>query len=73
MTDRRDYLRITAGTAGALGLYASGLGAATRRPGSRALDILILGGTGFIGPHQVNGALDRGHNVTIFNRTCGPG
>ena len=29
MTDRRDFIRITAGTAGALGLYASGLGAAT--------------------------------------------
>jgi len=68
MTDRRDFIRIAAGTAGALGLYTSGLGAATRRPASAPLDILILGGTGFIGPHQVNGALDRGHTVTIFNR-----
>jgi 2'-hydroxyisoflavone reductase len=68
MTDRRDFIRIAAGTAGALGLYTSGLGAATRRPARAPLDILILGGTGFIGPHQVNGALERGHNVTIFNR-----
>lgn len=68
MTDRRDFLRIAAGTAGALGLYASGLRAATPRRASKALDILILGGTGFIGPHQVNGALERGHSVTIFNR-----
>lgn len=68
MTDRRDFIRITAGTAGALGLYASGLGAATRQKPSKALNILILGGTGFIGPHQVNGALERGHTVTIFNR-----
>ncbi|MGZ8376502.1 MAG: NAD-dependent epimerase/dehydratase family protein, partial [Gemmatirosa sp.] len=30
--------------------------------------ILILGGTGFIGPHQVQYALDRGHTVTLFNR-----
>ena len=30
--------------------------------------ILILGGTGFIGPHQVRYALARGHQVTIFNR-----
>lgn len=30
--------------------------------------ILILGGTGFIGPHQVRYALERGHQVTIFNR-----
>jgi 2'-hydroxyisoflavone reductase len=30
--------------------------------------LLILGGTGFIGPHQVRYALSRGHQVTIFNR-----
>ncbi len=30
--------------------------------------LLILGGTGFIGPHQVAYALRRGHRVTIFNR-----
>ncbi|MBC7841107.1 MAG: epimerase [Gemmatimonadaceae bacterium] len=30
--------------------------------------ILILGGTGFIGPYQVQYALDRGHKVTLFNR-----
>ena len=72
MTDRRDFLRITAGTAGALGLYASGLGAATRRapvkPASKSLSILVLGGTGFIGPHEVEYALERGHTVTTFNR-----
>jgi 2'-hydroxyisoflavone reductase len=68
MTDRRDFIRIAAGTAGALGLYTSGLGAATRRTASTPLEILILGGTGFIGPYQVNGALERGHSVTIFNR-----
>jgi 2'-hydroxyisoflavone reductase len=32
------------------------------------LRILILGGTGFIGPHQVRYAVSRGHQVTIFNR-----
>ncbi|MCC6243608.1 MAG: epimerase [Gemmatimonadaceae bacterium] len=30
--------------------------------------ILILGGTGFIGPYQVQYALDRKHTVTLFNR-----
>ncbi|HEY3065771.1 MAG TPA: NAD-dependent epimerase/dehydratase family protein [Methylomirabilota bacterium] len=40
--------------------------AAARAP--RALRILILGGTGFIGPHQVRYARDRGHLVTLFNR-----
>ncbi|HWU86195.1 MAG TPA: NAD-dependent epimerase/dehydratase family protein [Kofleriaceae bacterium] len=30
--------------------------------------ILILGGTGFLGPHVVDAALARGHTVTLFNR-----
>jgi 2'-hydroxyisoflavone reductase len=30
--------------------------------------ILVLGGTGFIGPHIVNAAIARGHTVTLFNR-----
>jgi len=30
--------------------------------------ILVLGGTGFIGPHFVRAALARGHHVTLFNR-----
>jgi 2'-hydroxyisoflavone reductase len=30
--------------------------------------ILVLGGTGFLGPHIVQHALDRGHTVTLFNR-----
>lgn len=32
------------------------------------LNILILGGTGFTGPHQVRYALARGHKLTLFNR-----
>ncbi len=32
------------------------------------LRILILGGTNFIGPHQVEYALARGHEITLFNR-----
>lgn len=34
----------------------------------RPLRILILGGTGFIGPHMVKEALRRGHEVELFNR-----
>src|ERR1044071_373043 len=34
----------------------------------RPLRILILGGTGFTGPHQVRYALSRGHKLTLFNR-----
>ncbi len=35
---------------------------------SAPLDILVLGGTGFIGPHMVREALRRGHTVSLFNR-----
>ena len=35
---------------------------------AKPLRILILGGTGFTGPHQVRYALERGHTVTLFNR-----
>ena len=34
----------------------------------KPMRLLILGGTGFIGPHQVRYALARGHQVTVFNR-----
>ncbi len=34
----------------------------------RALRILFLGGTGFLGPAEVEYALARGHTVTLFNR-----
>jgi 2'-hydroxyisoflavone reductase len=37
-------------------------------PGEKKLKILILGGTSFLGPHQIAYALQRGHEVTIFTR-----
>ena len=61
MTTRRELMQ--AGVAASLfmmmGRKASAQG---------GLSILVLGGTGFIGPHLVQHALDRGHNVTLFNR-----
>ncbi len=35
--------------------------------------VLIIGGTGFIGRHLVDACLDRGHEVTLFNRDRRPG
>lgn len=35
---------------------------------SKKLSILILGGTSFIGPHQIAYALGRGHSVSTFTR-----
>lgn len=37
-------------------------------PGGGKKKILILGGTGFLGPKTIDVALARGHEVTIFNR-----
>ena len=54
-----------------LALQASGLAAVI--PASRPLDILFLGGTGFLGPHQINYAVARGHRVTMFNRGSNAG
>jgi len=39
-----------------------------RIDGGASKRILILGGTGFIGPHVVDAARARGHTVTLFNR-----
>ncbi len=36
--------------------------------GGKKLNILILGGTSFLGPHQIAYALGRGHKVSIFTR-----
>jgi 2'-hydroxyisoflavone reductase len=38
------------------------------RAAPAAKKILILGGTGFLGPHVVERAMARGHSVTLFNR-----
>src|SRR5947207_11078817 len=32
------------------------------------MDLLVLGGTQFVGRHLVQAALDGGHRVTLFNR-----
>lgn len=34
----------------------------------KRLTLLILGGTGFLGPHTVRRAIARGHEMTLFNR-----
>ncbi len=79
-TTRKDFLKLSAAAGGALGLglspqrlAATGAhaGPAPGQEAPRKIDILILGGTGFIGPLQVRYALERGHNVTLFNRGSG--
>ena len=66
---RREFLKagMLGGVAAAAGLPSLSI-AGDSRKSSKPLDILILGGTGFIGPHMVREALRRGHSVTLFNR-----
>jgi len=73
MSNRRQFLGAAASATALLALHSSGLSRAARAQGStpnadRKLKILILGGTGFIGPLQVETALERGYEVTTFNR-----
>jgi 2'-hydroxyisoflavone reductase len=72
--DRRTVLKTAAVLTGAMcrGRNAligsdSALFQASRQAGAK-LDLLVLGGTGFIGPHLVRHAVSRGHRVTIFTR-----
>ena len=61
MTTRREVLA-TSVALGALGMFGR------RSMAQGGMNILILGGTGFIGPTLVQHALDRGHSLTLFNR-----
>src|SRR5690349_11491987 len=68
---RRSFLKIAGASGAALLLHEAIPGAQSgAAPGraSKPLDILILGGTGYIGPYQVRAATARGHRVTVFNR-----
>jgi 2'-hydroxyisoflavone reductase len=70
-TTRREFLHTSAALSGAAAVGGIPYIRPARRdvPGAQVpLRILILGGTGFIGPHQVNYALARGHHLTLFNR-----
>src|SRR5690348_3652523 len=80
MTTRRDFIKSTAAIGGAMGLSSLPLESAEAEPvaaeqprpdakrAGASLNILILGGTGFTGPEQVEYAIARGHRVTLFNR-----
>jgi 2'-hydroxyisoflavone reductase len=83
MTTRREFLTKSAAMAAGGVVAASGLASGARadalnrwiapsrdqeRKAAATLSILILGGTGFLGPAVIDAAQARGHKVTIFNR-----
>jgi 2'-hydroxyisoflavone reductase len=71
---RRDFLFSTASAGSLLALpigcsmFSEGSESGKDDPPARSLNVLILGGTGFIGPEQVDALRARGHTVTLFNR-----
>jgi 2'-hydroxyisoflavone reductase len=67
---RREFLGRNAAYGGmlALGALQPCLADQAIAKAEKPLKILILGGTGFIGPHQVRYAIARGHQLTLFNR-----
>src|SRR5262245_18432262 len=74
MPSRRKFLRDAAAASSLLGLngLSSGLSGAalasqTGRSGA-PLRILLLGGTGFLGPHLVHVAQQRGNRISMINR-----
>jgi 2'-hydroxyisoflavone reductase len=75
-TTRRQFLRYSGLTAASyvIGRAAYGQPPPATQPGTQpaavgtGLKILILGGTGFLGPAVVEAARPRGHTLTLFNR-----
>lgn len=68
--DRRSFIAAGLGAATTLALPACARNAAdvvSAKPG-KPLRILVLGGTGFLGPHFVEAARAKGHALTLFNR-----
>ena len=67
MKTRRQFIKVSATAAATVAFGAkSQLVRAAENP--KPLRILILGGTGFTGPYQIQYALSRGHKITTFNR-----
>lgn len=66
MTSRRAFLLTTAAAGAWLAL--PGCGRSAVRTSGRPMKILVLGGTGFLGPHFVEAARANGHQLTLFNR-----
>ncbi|MFI4896810.1 MAG: NAD-dependent epimerase/dehydratase family protein [Phycisphaerales bacterium JB059] len=70
-TTRRAFMVQSVAGAAALtgtGILTRAFGAPMTTPASKPLKILFLGGTGMLGPHFIELARPRGHEITLFNR-----
>ena len=64
---RRNFIKKSVLISASIPLISYGLLSCTSE-NKKELSILILGGTSFLGPHQIKYALERGHKVSIFTR-----
>jgi len=67
-TTRREFVRTAAVTAASLAAAPLVLGRHLPGPRASGKTLLILGGTGFLGPAVQEAALAKGYTVTLFNR-----
>jgi 2'-hydroxyisoflavone reductase len=74
-TTRREIIKLGIKTGLTLPLLGSTLSSCLPKSENNAVDseekklnILILGGTSFLGPHQIAYALSRGHSISTFTR-----
>ena len=67
-TNRREFVHLSLLAGVGAGFASSSPASAGPDPADRKLKLLVLGGTGLIGPPMVEYALARGHEVTLFNR-----
>ena len=74
---RRKFIELGVKSSLAIPILGSSLLACDTKPENEATDpersntklsILILGGTSFLGPHQIAYALEQGHSISIFTR-----
>lgn len=69
MNQRRDFIKAGLASAVLLALPACARNAVEAVPiAGKPLKILVLGGTGFLGPQFVEAARRNGHALTLFNR-----
>ncbi len=73
---RRKFIKNSVQLSVGLSLFGNSINAINTNPfidnylskPSQKLNILILGGTSFLGPHQIAYALQRGHQISTFTR-----
>jgi 2'-hydroxyisoflavone reductase len=65
---RRTFVKKALAAGVAIPLIGSSLLSCDTKSEKKSLNILILGGTSFLGPHQVSYAISRGHKVSTFTR-----